>query len=436
MYNLLRLTFRRVTNVAAVLAVFSLPFCASATTIGTNISTDGTLTVNGNTTIGNAATDTVTITAVLQGASALVFEGIAIDDYETTFAFASLTGDRTVTFPDASGYPLLSTANIGAANAVWVGNSSLIFEGSSVDAYETTLLITNPTAVQTITFPDASGTVALTSDLAGSGATTALDNLASVDINASLISHTAATYDLGSEDLYWNDLFLDNQISFEGTYDDYQTTLMAADTTLIDKTITLPDSDGTVMLSTLAGNAPDVKNSVTGTSNGLVFEGTADDYETTLTVLDPAWGDNSFIFPDIGGGDFTVITTGNVGDITGIPFVTALTNVTTISGLTSLTIGAGVSSVPITAHLSSTITVGDDGILAAGDCHAPYEKTVTGAESGDTVVLGPTFDFAIGGLLAKGVVSAPDTVWVIVCNFSAMAVPHAAGTWRVDVWKH
>jgi hypothetical protein len=41
-------------------------------------------------------------------------------------------------------------------------NGDLIFEGSSVDAYETTLTVTNPTADRTITLPDATGTVALT----------------------------------------------------------------------------------------------------------------------------------------------------------------------------------------------------------------------------------------------------------------------------------
>jgi len=46
-----------------------------------------------------------------------------------------------------------------------IPKSSIILEGSSADDYETTLTITNPTADRTITFPNASGTVALTSDI-------------------------------------------------------------------------------------------------------------------------------------------------------------------------------------------------------------------------------------------------------------------------------
>lgn len=42
---------------------------------------------------------------------------------------------------------------------------NLIFEGATADAYETTLAITDPTADRTITFPNSTGTVALTSDI-------------------------------------------------------------------------------------------------------------------------------------------------------------------------------------------------------------------------------------------------------------------------------
>lgn len=44
---------------------------------------------------------------------------------------------------------------------------NLIFEGATKDAYETTLTITDPTADRTITFPNSTGTVALTSNVIG-----------------------------------------------------------------------------------------------------------------------------------------------------------------------------------------------------------------------------------------------------------------------------
>ncbi len=49
------------------------------------------------------------------------------------------------------------------------GASPLIFEGATDDAFETTFAITDPTADRTITFQNASGTVAFLSDISGGG---------------------------------------------------------------------------------------------------------------------------------------------------------------------------------------------------------------------------------------------------------------------------
>ena len=65
------------------------------------------------------------------------------------------------------------TANSGATYgvewsapaAVGVFGSSIEFEGSTANNFETTLEVTDPTADRTITLPDATGTVALTSDI-------------------------------------------------------------------------------------------------------------------------------------------------------------------------------------------------------------------------------------------------------------------------------
>lgn len=66
------------------------------------------------------------------------------------------------------------------------------------------------TTHKTFTFPNATGTIALTSDIPAAGANTALSNLASVAINVSLVSDTDSTDDLGSSSIFWKDLFVDN----------------------------------------------------------------------------------------------------------------------------------------------------------------------------------------------------------------------------------
>ncbi len=60
---------------------------------------------------------------------------------------------------------------LSSSNAIIPG-SSIIIEGTTANAYETTLTATDPTADRTITFPDATGTVALAENVAAlSGAT-------------------------------------------------------------------------------------------------------------------------------------------------------------------------------------------------------------------------------------------------------------------------
>jgi len=52
-----------------------------------------------------------------------------------------------------------------APQAVGEFGSSIVFEGATANAFETTIEVTDPTADRTITFPDATGTVALLSDI-------------------------------------------------------------------------------------------------------------------------------------------------------------------------------------------------------------------------------------------------------------------------------
>ena len=97
----------------------------------------------------------------------------AIEELDTEKAsLAGPTFTGTTTF---SGNVTLGTA------------SSLVFEGSTADDFETTFAITDPTADRTITFPDVTGTLVTTGDtgsvtnamLAGSIALTKLANLTS-----------------------------------------------------------------------------------------------------------------------------------------------------------------------------------------------------------------------------------------------------------------
>ena len=129
----------------------------------------------------------------------LIFEGTTPDDWEVKLQATTVTADRDIILPDANGtvavsvsdtttttqgqlnldFTLSSTGNISATGSVFglavsdsptflglnINGSSIVFEGSSADANETTLTVTDPTADNTITLPNASGTVALLSSL-------------------------------------------------------------------------------------------------------------------------------------------------------------------------------------------------------------------------------------------------------------------------------
>jgi len=59
-------------------------------------------------------------------------------------------------------------------------DGSVVFEGATADAHETTLAVTDPTADRTITLPDATGTVALTANKLSDFAATSSSELAGV----------------------------------------------------------------------------------------------------------------------------------------------------------------------------------------------------------------------------------------------------------------
>ncbi len=58
----------------------------------------------------------------------------------------------------------VTTSGNSSTNDIQLNNANIIFEGSSSDAYETTLTVANPTRDNTITFPNQSGTVGMDGD--------------------------------------------------------------------------------------------------------------------------------------------------------------------------------------------------------------------------------------------------------------------------------
>ena len=164
-----------------------------------------------DTLVGRATTDTLTNKSISLGSNTVTATlaqlNTAVSDADvaslagtetltnktlTTPVISSITnGAATLTLPTSTGTIALTTdipsgvvtesgtqtlTNKTLTSPVITGavfnDGSIVFEGATADAHETTFTITDPTADRTITFPDATGTVALAANVAAlSGAT-------------------------------------------------------------------------------------------------------------------------------------------------------------------------------------------------------------------------------------------------------------------------
>jgi len=171
----------------------------------------GATTLQGVTNVGAVTTNNI----VLNGSN-LVFEGIVENAFETSLTVEEPTSDRTITLPNITG-TVITTGNLSNITSLGVQTTGITFEGSSDDAYETTLAITDPTADRTITLPNIDGTVITTGNLSSITSVGALSGLS---------------------------LAQNGNIIFEGSIDDaFETTVTVINPTA-DRTITLPDQSG------------------------------------------------------------------------------------------------------------------------------------------------------------------------------------------------
>lgn len=103
------------------------------------------------------------------------FEGATANDFETTLTVTDPTADRTLTLPNETAAIMVSSLTTNAtdaANAVTGASNALVFEGATANDFETSLSPTDPTADRTITVPDATGTMVVTASSPSLGAVT------------------------------------------------------------------------------------------------------------------------------------------------------------------------------------------------------------------------------------------------------------------------
>ena len=128
----------------------------------------------------------------------IIFEGTA-NDHETTLSVTDPTADRTITFPDVTG-TVITTGNLSDITNIGVFSSTITMEGSTANDFELTLSAGDPTADRTITFPDATGTVALTTDITFTAASTSTVTNKSISLSTNTISGTIAEFNTAVTD--------------------------------------------------------------------------------------------------------------------------------------------------------------------------------------------------------------------------------------------
>jgi hypothetical protein len=318
-----------------------------------------------------------------------------------------------------------------AAPAVGSFETSIVFEGTTANDFETTLQVTDPTADRTITFPDVTGTVITNAD---SGTVTstmiANDTIVDADINSAAaiaktkISGTAITAaDSGTvtSAMIADGTIVDGDISASAAI--AQSKISGLTTDLGNKA-----SSSDLTTHTGATEAHGATGAVVGTTNtqtltnktltspvvtgltlndsSIVFEGSsADDHETTLTVTNPT-GDRTITLPDATG---TVALTNNKLDVfaatTSAELRTVISDETGTGGLvfadtptlitpnigvatgTSLVLSGDLTVNGTTTTINSTEITVDDKNLTLGSVATP---TDAGADGGGITLKGAT----------------------------------------------
>ena len=237
----------------------------------------------------NAEVDVVKTDSFIFSGRTMVFEGATDDAFETTISFTEPTADRTHTLPDGDGEVIL------------------------VDATQTGIsnkTITTPTITSPVLNTGVSGSAVLDEDDMSSNSATKVATQQSIKAYIDNMDVNIAT-DSGSIAIITNS----ETLTVAGG--DNITTAASGNTVTFNLSNDVVTLTGTQTLSNKTFNSPTTISAHTFSSgtttagmsigaNGIVFEGaTADAHETTLTAVDPTQ-DNTITIPDA---TMTAITT-------------------------------------------------------------------------------------------------------------------------------
>src|SRR6056300_883745 len=278
---------------------------------------------------------------------------------------------------DSVEFNTIQTANLT------IGGPSLTLEGATNDSFESTLVVTDPTADRTITFQDATGTVALLSDVTAQDVDFAGDTgTGAVDLDSQTFTiqgttneiETSAsgqilTIGLPDDVTIGNDLTITGNLTVQGTQ-----TILETETLTVDDNVIVLNSNATGSATVDAGIEIERGDDSNVT---LVW----DETNNRWTVGTESFVSSTFI------GNLTGNVTGNVtgdltGDVTGNVTGNLTGNVTTTSiladGVTATTqsVGDNSTKVATTAYVDAQVAT-EDTLAEMNDV------TLTSSQNGD-----------------------------------------------------
>jgi hypothetical protein len=386
----------------------------ASSAFNTNINT-GTST--GNVAIGNTG-NFISLPGTISGANPLIFDGATANANKTTFAITDPTAARTITFPDASG-----TVALTSLGASWLveGNAGTTPPTNFIGTTDAQDLIFKANNVERLTIENATGDVRLGD--ANSGTVKATKEL--------VMRQDGDTY--GPSILRLRNRNNENGAIFETT----------------DPTITLVDF---IFRTSLNQRNIRFESRATHARTGAPsfhFGGTLPDYP----VL--SLGDNYAVFSK-------PLYIGIINTPSGTPYPTP-------TALLQLAAGtAGANTAPLKFSSGTSLTTPEDGAVeydgtnyyvTSGTTRYTLAKTlmatqfinfgnanpqssiettinVPGAASGDPVILGIPSTSNDANSNYSAWVSAPNTVTVRFNNYSTGIINPAGGTFRVSVLKY
>ena len=258
---------------------------------------------------------TIGTTAVALGASQTNFAGIA-----TIATTTSVTSDVI----EADSYVRVGTdGQAGGVRLDRLGGGAVTFEGTTADNFETDLRVTDTTADRTITFPDATGTVALTGDITVTASSTTTFSNKSIALGSNTVTGTTAQF---------------NTALTDGSF-----TTLAGTETLTNKTLTTPILD-----------APTLKATSATVAGKILFKEGTDNGTNTVTLLGPA-----------ATADVTLTLPAETGTVLSTASSIANSNLANSSvtiGSTAVALGASTASLAgVTSITSAAVVTDDDG---------------------------------------------------------------------------